>query len=46
MERWILISGVVVIFLGLAVMGWHYQPKDAPARMCGNPEAHCGERQL
>jgi len=46
MERWILICGVVVIFLGLAVMGWHYQPKDPGERMCANAEAKCGEQRL
>ncbi|HWU54050.1 MAG TPA: hypothetical protein VN175_01025 [Rhizomicrobium sp.] len=46
MERWILIGGVLVIFLGLAVMGWHYQPPEDKARMCTSAEAHCGERRI
>ncbi|HEX4637375.1 MAG TPA: hypothetical protein VH189_14405 [Rhizomicrobium sp.] len=46
MERWILVSGVVAIFLGLAVMGWHYQQQDNSARMCASAEAHCGERHF
>jgi hypothetical protein len=46
MERWILVGGVVAIFLGLAVMGWHYQVNDTSARMCDSAEAHCGERHF
>jgi hypothetical protein len=46
MERWILVCGVVVIFLGLAVMGWHYQAHDDNARICSDPGADCGERRL
>ena len=45
MERWILVGGVVVIFLGLAMMGWHYQTDDHMARMCASAEAHCGEER-
>jgi hypothetical protein len=41
MERWVLIGGVVAMFLGLAVMGWHYQQRDNSARMCASAEAHC-----
>jgi len=46
MERWILIGGVLAIFLGLAVMGWHYQPSDNNPRMCASAEAKCGEQRL
>jgi hypothetical protein len=46
MERWILICGVVVIFLGLAVMGWSYRPRDDHARICSDPAADCGERRF
>lgn len=46
MERWILIGGVLAIFLGLAVMGWHYQPNDSNSRMCASAEARCGEQRL
>jgi outer membrane lipopolysaccharide assembly protein LptE/RlpB len=46
MERWILIGGVVAIFLGLAAMGWHFQQNDNMERMCTSAEAQCGERRL
>jgi len=46
MERWILVCGVVAIFLGLAVMGWHYQPKDSIPRACTSAEAQCDERHM
>ena len=46
MERWILIGGVVAIFLGLAAMGWHFQQDNTDARICASAEAHCGERRL
>lgn len=42
MERWILIGGVIAIFLGLAVMGWYFQPHDTAAHVCASAEAHCG----
>jgi hypothetical protein len=46
MERWILVGGVLTIFLGLAAMGWHYQQRDNAAQMCASAEAHCGERHF
>ncbi len=46
MERWILIGGVIVIFLGLAVMGWHYQQKDTGTRLCGDAEAKCSDQRF
>jgi hypothetical protein len=46
MERWILIVGVLAIFLGLAVMGWHFEQSGSSERMCASPEAHCDERRL
>ena len=46
MERWILIGGVIVIFLGLAAMGWHYEQPDNNARICASAEAKCGEQRL
>ena len=46
MERWILVCGVVAIFLGLAVMGWHYQVSDTSARACASAEAHCDDRHF
>jgi hypothetical protein len=46
MERWVLVGGVLAIFLGLAVMGWHYQQRDDGARMCDRAETHCGEQHM
>jgi len=46
MERWLLVGGVVAIFLGLAVMGWHYQVSDTRMQACASAEAHCEERHL
>ena len=46
MERWILIGGMVAIFLGLAAMGRHYQQPEDKARICTSAEAHCGERRI
>jgi len=46
MERWILIGGVIVIFLGLAAMGWHYEQPDNNARICASAEGKCGEQRL
>lgn len=46
MERWILVGGVLAIFLGLAAMGWHYQQPDNAARMCTSAEAQCDERHM
>jgi hypothetical protein len=46
MERWVLIGGVLAIFLGLAAMGWHYQQRDDGSRMCDTAETHCGEQHM
>jgi hypothetical protein len=46
MERWVLIGGVVAIFLGLAVMGWHFQQDRSDARICASAEAQSGERRM
>jgi hypothetical protein len=46
MERWVLVFGVIAIFLGLAAMGWHYQQGTNDARMCTSAEAQCDERRL
>jgi len=46
MERWVLVGGVMAIFLGLAVMGWHYQQRDVIPGMCTSAEAQCDERHM
>jgi hypothetical protein len=46
MERWVLIGGVIAIFLGLAVMGWHFQQPADDTNMCANSEAHCDRGRL
>jgi hypothetical protein len=46
MERWVLIGGVIAIFLGLAVMGWHFQGRTDTTNICANAEAHCDRGRL
>ena len=47
MERWFIVGSVIMIFLLLAVAGWHFeQKKPSLTGICASADAHCGERAL
>jgi hypothetical protein len=46
MERLVLVGSVIAIFLGLAVMGWHFQQDTNNTAMCTSADAHCDEHRL
>jgi hypothetical protein len=47
MERWFIVCFVIAIFLGLAVVGWHFQQiNQATTAACASPDAHCGEQRF
>jgi hypothetical protein len=43
MERWVIVTFMLVLFLGLAVMGWLYRPGRSDSAICASAEAHCGD---
>ena len=46
MERWVLIGGVIAIFLSLAAMGWHFHRDSNLPGLCTSAEAQCDDRRL
>ena len=41
MERWVLVGGVIAIFLSLAVMGWYYHQDSNLPGLCTTTEQQC-----
>lgn len=41
MERWVLIVGVIFIFLCLAVMGWYFDRDSNLPGLCTTTEQQC-----
>jgi hypothetical protein len=44
MERWVLVTFMLVLFLGLATLGWRYRRVQPGSAMCTSAEAQCGDR--
>jgi hypothetical protein len=43
MERWVIVTFTLALFLGLAVLGWRYRPGRPDDAICASAEAHCGD---
>jgi hypothetical protein len=42
-----IVGFVTAIFLGLAVVGWHFEQKSQGWNpICDSADAHCGERHI
>jgi len=47
MERWVIVSFMAILALGLVGMSWRYRRQiPAAAMLCATIEEHCQERPL
>jgi hypothetical protein len=44
LERWVIVTFVVCIFAGVAVLGWHFTQGRGTDRMCTSAAAQCADR--